>query len=342
MPKIRLSPDWIWLPALLVISIILAAWLALMNWVTPPPKVIRRLGTRTIPLMVLWSRETAFPFQSADAASGALYVYSTEDHLMALKGSTGHRLWDRKLPVEEAGVRQLVNDGRSVFTVTATKAYAYDASTGSWLWSRTLGDGHVGIYAQMDNSILRVYYGTRIIELSPKTGEVLRDQENGNIEWVEGNVQIQQAAPDPASRMVGIDRSTGGQLWSNHGPFFVKLESFPIQSAGGMLYVLSPESGICAVDLASGLYAWCRGGEYISNMAISPDRKTGYALDSMFALQAIDLESGKLVGEVQFVPSELPTDLQSLGFDYSVSATKDAIMVSFGDSDQTFGFRFMR
>jgi hypothetical protein len=97
--------------------------------------------------------------------------------------------------------------------------------------------------------------------------------------------------------------------------------------------------GLCALDIETGNFKWCRSERYISNIGIDADEAAGYILRSDFILEKVDLSTGATLAEIQFFPIELPREMQNTEFEYSISVTKDVIIVSFGDSGQTFALR---
>ncbi len=236
----------------------------------------------------------------------------------------------------------MLTTNRVIFTITAAEAYAYQPSTGDRIWATQLGNGHVVMYFQMEGSLLRVYYGDRIIEISPETGQILRDQAGDDIEWIENNVEIHSSSPGQGTGMIGVDHITRKTLWSNEEQAFIKIKQFPIQSTDHTLFVLTSNRGICSLDIISGNYVWCRPEEYISNMSLNHSENTGYVINSDFSLVRIDLLTGEILGKIQFLPNELPSDMQNRGFEYSVTATRDDVIVSFGDSNQTFGLKLLK
>jgi hypothetical protein len=93
------------------------------------------------------------------------------------------------------------------------------------------------------------------------------------------------------------------------------------------------------LDIKTGKYIWCRPEEYKSNLGMEEDEDSGYILRSDFSLVKLDLTSGKVLDEIQFLPKELPEEMRNTGYSYSVCVTKDAVTVSFSDSGETFGIK---
>jgi outer membrane protein assembly factor BamB len=258
-----------------------------------------------------------------------------------MNGYNGSIVWEKNLNPDEVGVRGILSTDRTVVTITTTDAYAYKTSTGDLLWSTKLGDGHVAINVQSENSLVRVYYGQKIIELSPETGKIITEQPAYNIDWIEHNIEIHRFSPDQRSGMIGIDHQTGKILWSNPGPIFLRAEWFPIQSNDDILFVLTSDLGICGLNLNTGEYVWCRPERYISKIGLIRDNNVGYVVRGDFSLVKIDLITGNILAETQFLPKELAPDIRNRIFEYSVGVTKDTVVISFSDSDQTFGLKVL-
>jgi outer membrane protein assembly factor BamB len=170
------------------------------DWISnrPETKTIRQVGSSSDYMQILWTRKMYLWDYIADWNSNMLYVVETgSEKLLAIDSLTGASIWEIPLNVptksgelNEYGVRYLLAVDRTVFSVTSTSVNAYRASTGELLWSTKIGDGHVAIRAQYDGSLIRVYYGEELIEISKKTGEILTRQPMGDIVWIQNNVEI--------------------------------------------------------------------------------------------------------------------------------------------------------
>jgi outer membrane protein assembly factor BamB len=226
----------------------------------------------------------------------------------------------------------LLADQNAVFVVTTYEVDAYDAKTGVIKWSSPLGQGHVSIMSQLDSNVLRVYYGDQIYELDSGTGKILSVMPKGATVWISGNTVLRGFG--------AFDRQTGKLLWSEGYPFYLN-EGIEPEDLGTdfLLVAMEPGStfirGICALDLHTGLHNWCRPEEFNSLMGVDPQSQVGYAVRGDFVLLTIDLQTGKVLGETSFISSELTG--KELGSVSPVMVSDGIVVISFGDSKQTFG-----
>jgi hypothetical protein len=240
----------------------------------------------------------------------------------------------------------LLAGDQAVFTITSSYVNAYRASTGELLWYTKLGDGHVLIYVQEEDPLLRIYYGDKIFEISQLSGEILSTQPKEDIVWIQNNIEVHcplRPSQDGSFErcwveLTGVDRKTGKILWKNNKPIFS--EDYQEQSVNNMVFVEFPGEGICSLNPNTGEYAWCLPEGKISNIAIDHDGKTGYFIRHDFGLVKTNLLTGDILAETQFLPKVLPAGMQKDGYAYGVVVTKDTVIVSFGDSEQTFGLKF--
>src|SRR5512143_2588163 len=186
-------------------GIVLLALLWMRRWAESRPEIRRALGSGNDQLEAGWISDTNLWLQSPNAVSDIIYGYTAEDELMAINASSGSVRWKRHMSEPEIGVRALLSTQGFVYTVTATDVHAYEAATGELAWSTYLGEGHVSIYFQVDGPILRIYYGDNIIALSPLSGKVLSRKPADDIQWIQGNMEIQLGGPTSGWTMAGID-----------------------------------------------------------------------------------------------------------------------------------------
>jgi hypothetical protein len=137
--------------------------------------------------------------------------------------------------------------------------------------------------------------------------------------------------------LTGINRSTRNMLWKNKYAHFS--EYYQEQVFNNMLLAGFSEGGICALNFDTGEYIWCLPKGKISNIAVDESEDIGYFLRYDFSLVKIDLTTGGILAETQFLPKTLPAEMQQHSYGYVVVVTKDTVIVSFGDSDQTFGLK---
>jgi hypothetical protein len=93
--------------------------------------------------------------------------------------------------------------------------------------------------------------------------------------------------------------------------------------------------GICALNLQTSKYSWCHPEIYISDIAIDYQSQLGYAMREDLVLLTIDLRTGNVLGEIQFLSSK-PIDEQ-IGSMSSIAFSNGVVVISFSDSGQTFG-----
>ena len=320
------------------------------------PKITRQISSSSDDAQELWTRKMYLRDYIADWESNTIYVVeSTTDKLLAIDSLTGETNWriylavsDKEGEFNQYGVRYLLTGDQTVFTVTSSYVNAYRASTGELLWFTKLGHGHISIYAQKEDSLIRVYYGNKIFEVSQASGEILSVQPKDDIVWIQNNVEVHcplTPAKDGAVErcwvgLIGVDRSTGKILWKNNKPVYS--EYYQEQSVNNMVFVEYPGEGICSLNPNIGEYAWCFPESIISNIVIDNDRKIGYFIRHDFSLVKTNLLTGGILAETKFLPMALPVGMQRDSYGYRVAVTKDTVIVSFGDSDQTFGLSFNR
>jgi outer membrane protein assembly factor BamB len=331
--------------------------LLVSDWISnrPEPKTTRQIGSSSNPVQALWVKDIYLFDYVTNWNSNTLYVaeQGTDQKLLAIDSLRGTTIWEVLLTVHnkngdfnQFGVDYLLTANQTVFTVTSTSVNAYRMSTGELIWSTRLGDGHVSIYPQMEDSVLRVYYGDKIFEISQASGEILAVLQKSDIVWIQNNVEVHCPLPAPQDEgavpscwigLTGIDRVTRKNLWKNKYAHFS--EYFQEQTVNNMVLTGFSEDGICALKPDTGEHTWCLPVGKISNIALSEDNKIGYYLRNDFSLVKINLSTGGIVSETKFLPKTLPAEMQKQSYGYRVAVTKDTVIVSFGDSDQTFGLK---
>lgn len=324
---------------ILLICLVLAFFLLSYYVQRPPPQINRQLDPSNEHVELLWTKQEYFLFQDPIWAENTVYAYAPPDYLIAFNGVSGGIFWKKKLPFSESGIRDFLASISALYNVTTTDVYAYTASFGDPIWETHLGDGHVSIFSQLEDSLLRIYYGNKIFEISPVSGKILKGQDSGNIYWIEDNVEIHTVSPNQSIGMRGVDHTTSEIIWENANRVFLREEWFPIQSFDNTIIVLTDSLGICALDIKTGEYTWCRPEEYKSNLGLEEGEDVGYILRNDFTLIKLNLASGEVLAEIQFLPKELPQEMKNTGYEYSIAVTKDAVIVSFSDSGETFGLR---
>lgn len=329
-------------PLILVIGLVILSAIVptLFNQSMYVPSVYRMLGSSTQHVNVLWLRQDVSSYPIA-SAGGRIFAMSLDGNsLISTDMRTGATLWQDGLTFEHSDARGLLANDETVFVITTLSADAYDAKTGQFKWSTMLGQGHVTIISQLDLGVVRVYYGDTIYELDSETGKMLAIMPKGNIVWVSGNIVLKTSTSDQYE-WGAYDRQTGALLW-NQGPvFFVDEGDTPLVLSKDILIVSSWSSfgGICALDLQTGKYNWCRPEGYNSMAAIDVQSQLGYAMRDDLTLLTIDLHTGDVLGETSFLSSK-PFN-KDIGSICSVTVGDGVVIVSFGDSMQTLALKYL-
>jgi outer membrane protein assembly factor BamB len=319
----------------------LALGFIFLNYYTqrPPPQINRQLDPSK-KVDVLWVKKLTLLYQVPIGSHNTVYAGTIDDNIVAFNGVNGGVFWAKELPINERGIRDFLVNESAIFNVNTTEVYAYTTSFGDLIWETHLGDGHVGINSQLDDSLLRIYYGNKIFEISPDSGKILKEQNSGTTYWIEDDIEIHTISPNQNVGMRGINRITGETIWGNNNPVFPRDLGFPIRSVGNSIIVLTDSYGMCSLDIKTGRYIWCRSERCISNLGIEEeDKDEGYILRSDFMLVKLNLATGETLAEIQFLPKELPQEMRDTIYGYSVSVTKDVVIISFSDSDETFAIK---
>jgi outer membrane protein assembly factor BamB len=261
----------------------------------------------------------------------------TWDTLIAIDIKTGSTNWEVKLPFEQSGVRGMVANKVTIFAVKATRADAYEVTTGNIKWSTELGYGHVTVIPQLDSGLLRIYYGDDLLELDPESGKVLTTNPKDSVVWVYGNTVFKTLNNN---QITVLDKQTGKSLWTKCdmcNMFDVNEGKEPQGIGRDILIVGYNDKRICALNLRTGKDEWCRPEAYISKVAVDLQSQLGYAMRSDFALVTIDMQTGNILGETRFLSSEPDKNYSEV---VSVAFSDGVVVISFYDSGQTFGLSF--
>ncbi len=314
-------------PILAIVFIVLI-WIVQLWLQKPLPLITHALGSSTQHVNTLWIRQEISTWPTASANGKVFTMLIDSDSLAAIDIKTGATIWKTALSFEQSGARGILANQNTVFVVTTLNVDAYDAKTGELKWSTKLGDGHVSIICQLDSDVLRVYYGDKIYELDSGTGKILDTLPKGLTIWISGNTVLRGFA--------AFDKQTGKLLWNQGLPFYLDEGIKPIDLSSNVLLVAEEQGrGICALNLHTGQYNWCRPENFNSMMAIDHQSQLGYAMRDDFVLITIDLQTGNVLGETSFLSSE-PINKQ-VGSVSSITVSDGIVVVGFSDSRQTFG-----
>lgn len=307
-----------------------------------PPRVVRSLSSSTNDFRVLWVMENIPPLIKTDG-EGVIFVTQLYGSgvLESIDVISGSIIWKISLPRELSGMTELLVNKNMVYVVSSTHVNAYEKKDGTLRWSIELGKGHVSIVSQLEEEILRIYYGNNIFEINSKTGKIDRSIPKEDIIWTINNLTFRRSSTGQISAF--NERSE--LIWSQPQPsFFVSDEWIPENAATDVLVIgyqaLSSYSlieKICALNLQNGMYNWCRKESYISNFAIDSKSQLGYIMRDDFVIEVINLKTGEVSEEIHFSPSVLSEEMLRFSHRYFVALSNDVLIVSFSDSDQIFG-----
>ncbi len=322
-----------------VLVLLLGSCVALQDYMQrrTRPSFAYGMGSSTDNLDLQWVHHIAPPDFANDVVVGddtavVFLISGHEASLAAFDGSTGSPKWITAVPFEKSLLQWFLYGHHTIFAVTSLGIDAYDVQTGQLLWSTELGQGRVPVRPQLDGSVLRIYYGETVYELDLVSGKIISSLPRQELYWMVSHIEIHQPSPE---LMVGKDRITGQQVWENHNPAF-SLDPPPQDFDQHKLVVKTVGRGICALDLDTGEYIWCRSETYISNPAIHYVMGIGYVLREGFVLEKIDLQTGTVLAETTFLPSPVTPDVHNYGYPYYVSLDGNTLLLLFGDSQQLF------
>lgn len=221
----------------------------------------------------LWRRPLGEGHASILARDGVLYThYRTGDDevVIALGADDGATIWehpyeaatgeDWRLDYGAGPHASPVLDGERIFAVGMTGIlHALRTTDGTVLWSRDLVKGMEGTLRALGYSASPIVYGDSVIV--PVGGEgkmvVAFDQADGSVRWRGGDDENSFSTPTlieiggtqqlvfwGAEEIVGLDPSTGKQLWQHphptHNAFNI---STPLFWDDGLLFVSSAYDG---------------------------------------------------------------------------------------------------
>lgn len=220
---------------------------------------------------VLWKRPTSLGFSSFAAADGRLYtVIAEDDHevTLALDAQTGEELWKAPMGSNDYGhdggnagaPDNRGGDGpRSTPAVADGKIYVYDshlvlhcldAKSGKPLWKHDVVGEYAGRNIKWFNATSPVVDGDAVYVSGGGEGQTFLafNRNDGQLIWSSGDETITHATPTLAtlhgskqliffvqSGLVGIEASTGKELWRAQFPFSVSTAASPVVS-GNLVY----------------------------------------------------------------------------------------------------------
>ena len=146
------------------------------------PALLDRLSSTTVTYIldpsvqsvkVIWIRNEIFTRIASNGSEILFAMPISRDHIEFIDINDGNILQKINLPLERGGgARGLIANQNTLFITTSIFTDAYEIPTGTVKWSTRLGDGHVSVIPQIDSNLLRIYYGDKLIEIEPQTGQV--------------------------------------------------------------------------------------------------------------------------------------------------------------------------
>lgn len=302
---------------------------SLLEETVQPIYITYSIDISSYPSKQLWRKDEFYSLMAPSSKRRVFLMQSPTNNLFAVDSKVGNTIWSIEPPIGQGGVRGLLANENTVFIITTLNVNAYKAETGELQWSTKLGNGHVGIISQLDSDILRIYYGNDIHEIDTETGEILMSYPKDDTLWVLNNIVLKARYP------FGIDafvKQTDEFLWRQEQSFFVEENLVPQNLDEDVIFVWQkPASsligGICALDLKTGEYIWCRIENFNSVMAVDGQSKYGYALRDDNTLLMINLQTGHTMNERNFFSKNLPP--LAMGASPSIIVNNGNVIVSF-------------
>ena len=237
-------------------------------------------------------------------AHNSSYVYggNSTGEIIAYEISTGEIVWQTELPV-----------GKSVYQIAATE---------------------ISVFVNMvPASFYRLDAATGTIQ-STRPAE-----EASPIFFMDDNVMYWQPLP---LYLQALDTQASRVLWQAEliNPF----DEAPV-FANGLILVRLRTGYLYVLESSTGTVVWStphtEEDKLASHVAVS--NGVVYFLSKDAHLRALDVYTGTLLGEVKIGSSllELP-EHDYFNFPFEVAASNDRILVYFGDTQQLFGFHFVR
>jgi len=284
---------------------------------------------------LVWQR--TIPWVLANPALDAKCVYyydSAKDALVALNVADGGLLWETSGRPAIYGIRGIATDGQRVYVINATHVAAYSPTTGDLIWSRELGHGHVRVQLAIDHpTMLRVYYGETIFELSRETGEIEKKAPLDETLWIAGDVTVRTEPPGLAA----TTSTALTPLWRSYVvPFGVAEHLPPLHLFPHLLVQIFRPKTICALDLRDGQYQWCTPLAYSSNMIQGPSGMDAYVLNDEWNLISLAVATGDSRAIASFPAPETAELDPQRGYTYGLRMYADAVLVYLGDTSQLF------
>jgi outer membrane protein assembly factor BamB len=328
---------------------------------TPTREPLRIPGESTLGLTELWRFHTdrsnyidsTFPSLPI-AGDRVIFSYREYDDweeavLVALRLDTGQIIWQTHLVNSLGGtsIDASYLDKERVYLIYSFRVNAFSLETGELLWSTLDPErpgGHTGYYLlpwDPSDPLLVHSSEDEVLALDPRSGAILYRRPEAN-----AYTNIRYAQVEFVNTLGGlqvVDLQTGRTLWRRistrerfntiavHWPSFV--DDDIIFQVGQPCYTIT------RVAIRTGRTVWqTLGDNYLSNVAISGSRL--YALREDLMLVAFDIETGTVMGTLQFSGPPAATICAKGGGDaYWLATNGPYLVVYFSDTGELITFK---
>lgn len=278
--------------------------------------------------ILLSDRPSALALDGSDAL---YFVFNWE--LRKVDLSTGTEIWtisDRSF----WGANFIFVENEKVYLLSSTQLSAVSSNGKGVVWTTRLGNGHVDFSGQIDGPIIRVYYGNQVFEIDADSGAILRDYQRENILWKDNQIEIKKNID--IKKLQGYSYDKKQIIWET--PLEIVVDSpyyYQPVDAGDVLFLRTPEAGLCLLQKLTGDVFWCQNEMYLSNVGYNDD-KAAFLVASDFSFVRVDLLTGETYTVGSFFPNELPSEIKNNIYNYQVMINKNDISIYFEDSLEVF------
>jgi len=253
---------------------------------------------------VIWQINGEF---GPDLFHNSAYLYATinGNGIVAYHPISGNRIWETRLP-EVRGISHVTVTEREVFiTAVPDKLFVLDASTGSITTSSSYDDIGYSTFLVKNNTAYWQQWPLNLVATNLQSGE------RNWIQSFEG----------------GFEKT----------PVFAEDLIFVV-TFGGQLFVLDEATGEI-VWHTEPLNSLTHPERIVSNITIAD--AVVYYLTQDSQLRALNIDTGEVIGAIEFTPSLFTLGTNVKNYRYDVAANDNFVAVYFGDSDQLFSFFFL-
>lgn len=221
-------------------------------------------------------------------------------------------------------------------TFGAGKVRAYDIDSGNMVWSKVVpgARGFDTLVATDSTVSVDGSFSSGNYLLDAKTGNVLDVIEKPNLVWfINDDVSYERQKSFPFQAR---DRKTNEITWQSVDGYY---PSQPPTLTDRVIVARSGDTGfggiVFAIDSATGGLVW-EYKDVLSNVSV--DSSTAFFLTKDIELIAIDIETGKILGQMAFTSTVTRDHVSNIH--YFVAASNDIVLVYLGDGRQLVALRF--